>query len=297
MVAIARFGYKKYISSFCSATSGRIRIVQILLRTLASMALFFVSEAALADVAVVGKQGDIENILRLRVHGTITKNDLQDVVDGISLLEKHPTAFYSSSGRIPIKIIELDSPGGDVATAISIGKIIRKLGAETRIPNGATCSSSCSLVFVSGVVRHMFGTARLGVHRPRFTDVSGFSNLTREQATLAYNELLASIDNYMHDMHVPKYFVETTRSTPSNSISYIMRKTALSEGIAGEDPAFSEWVYARQIEMQGKDATDALNKYTSCLDVCSDGDNKCKDGCLNILKGVRYKDGSHVLQK
>lgn len=50
-------------------------------------------------------------------------------------------------------IVALDSSGGDVEAAIENGKAIRKHGASTVVPPGASCASACVYAFIGGVER------------------------------------------------------------------------------------------------------------------------------------------------
>ena len=54
-------------------------------------------------------------------------------------------------------VVRLNSAGGDVTAAMSIGRLIRKYNAFTIIPIGGKCYSSCALIFIAGVNRSNLG--------------------------------------------------------------------------------------------------------------------------------------------
>jgi hypothetical protein len=68
-----------------------------------------------------------------------------------------------------ISCINLDSPGGDVATAVTIADIVNNRDMATSIRGGDMCASACALVFFAGAPRRMGKGARLCVHRAATT--------------------------------------------------------------------------------------------------------------------------------
>jgi len=57
----------------------------------------------------------------------------------------------------------LDSPGGDVAVAMEVGRMLRRARAWTDMRNGGSCASACVLTFLGGVNRRPHG--KIGLHR------------------------------------------------------------------------------------------------------------------------------------
>jgi hypothetical protein len=60
----------------------------------------------------------------------------------------------------------LNSPGGDIAAAMKIGRLIRKSPGRTMVEGTATCASACVLLFGAGISRIVFDGGKIGVHRP-----------------------------------------------------------------------------------------------------------------------------------
>lgn len=52
-----------------------------------------------------------------------------------------------------LKLVQLDSVGGDVAAAISIARRIRSVGGHTYVGSRGKCFSSCGVIFLGGVRR------------------------------------------------------------------------------------------------------------------------------------------------
>jgi len=64
-----------------------------------------------------------------------------------------------------IKTVVLNSPGGSVADAIAMGRLIRESKFATEVEAGKYCASSCPLVFAGGVERRSGDKAVIGVHQ------------------------------------------------------------------------------------------------------------------------------------
>lgn len=69
------------------------------------------------------------------------------------------------------KLITFNSNGGNVATAMAYGRMIRSLGLSTLQLRSAECASACALAFVGGVNRQAEPGA-IGVHQSSFSPES-----------------------------------------------------------------------------------------------------------------------------
>ncbi|CAN5281998.1 hypothetical protein BH09PSE2_BH09PSE2_04290 [soil metagenome] len=69
----------------------------------------------------------------------------------------------------PIDEIWLNSPGGLAAEGLSAGRLIRRLGIPTRVPDTAWCASACTFIFLGGSVRQVDPQGVFAVHM--FTEV------------------------------------------------------------------------------------------------------------------------------
>ena len=67
---------------------------------------------------------------------------------------------------IPIKLILLDSIGGNIYEARGMAKLVQQHGLRTHV--SGNCSSACTSVFMAGTKRTMTGSARIGFHQYRF---------------------------------------------------------------------------------------------------------------------------------
>ena len=98
-----------------------------------------------------------------------------------------------------IKTVALNSPGGSVADALAMGRLIRERNFATEIEPGKYCASSCPLVFAGGVERRAGDRATLGVHQ--VAAVGPASGLPRDEMNVAQN-ISAQCQRYLGDMGV-----------------------------------------------------------------------------------------------
>lgn len=64
----------------------------------------------------------------------------------------------------PVDEIWLRSSGGDARAGNEAGKLIRKAGIPTRIPNGWACFSACNFMFMGGPIRFVDSDGKFVVH-------------------------------------------------------------------------------------------------------------------------------------
>lgn len=64
-----------------------------------------------------------------------------------------------------VSTVLLDSPGGSVDDALSIGRLIRERDLSTEVADGGLCASSCPLILAGGVERMAGREAAVGVHQ------------------------------------------------------------------------------------------------------------------------------------
>jgi hypothetical protein len=65
-----------------------------------------------------------------------------------------------------VTTVVLNSPGGSLEDALAMGRLIREKRMATELEPGATCASSCPLVFAGGVERRAGAKAVIGIHQP-----------------------------------------------------------------------------------------------------------------------------------
>lgn len=58
----------------------------------------------------------------------------------------------------------LDSPGGVLGEGLRIAEATRQMGVATGVPNNATCTSMCAIIWLAGRTRLVASNAHIGFH-------------------------------------------------------------------------------------------------------------------------------------
>lgn len=181
--------------------------------------------------------------------GEIVKGDYEKVL-----------AFYRQHHPF-LDTLTLRSSGGDVDTAIKIGRLLRKYlvtaKAPARMSDGTTlflpfdrgpgctappcaCVSACALIWFGAPMRE----GSVGLHRPRFTDAR-FGKLPPAEASVAYQQALQGVSRYLDEMEAPKTVVDAMTSTASAEVSWVDDGYGLNEVIRmHRAPSIAEWTAA-----------------------------------------------------
>jgi hypothetical protein len=125
---------------------------------------------------------------KLMASGTITPGIFQDFAAEIGKRGDY------------IKTIVLNSPGGSVADAIAMGRLIREKKFSTEVEAGKYCASSCPLVFAGGIERRAGDKAAIGVHQVAALRSSAGAP-PRDEMSVAQN-ISASCQRYLRDMGI-----------------------------------------------------------------------------------------------
>lgn len=112
--------------------------INFLLSIVAFSPLYVLADISISETA--------DRAGRIVISGNITPSDYS------ALLEKHRTLKLEKRDT---SFIFLDSLGGDVETAIRIGRYVRKEGFHAIVHKGKICASSCVLVLAGCSKRHV----------------------------------------------------------------------------------------------------------------------------------------------
>lgn len=168
--------------------------------------------------------------------------------------------------------IYLASPGGNVAEAMKIGRLLRALRWETIVPAAFTnpnikpekifednqlknpksnymCASACFFIFVAGLYRdedvYLLAENRviLGIHRPYLTD-SDLRSMTGSQAITSGNQIRFVVDNYLKEMGVSTKYADLMFSIPKDEIQWVDSGNFAAD-FKGTVPELKDWFDAR----------------------------------------------------
>ena len=129
----------------------------------------------------------------------------------------------------------LSSPGGSLAEAVKIARLVHKHGIGTVLEDGAQCLSACTAVFMmgtrsgaeaGGTDRRMHINARLGFHRPSLALPEG--DYSNEAVIKAFNLALDATAE----------FVEMANTVPTYSLRPMIDADLIREMFAHEGEDF-----------------------------------------------------------
>lgn len=117
-----------------------------------------------------------------------------------------------------VETISLDSPGGFLESALTIGASIRESGFKTEIAEGALCASACPLMFAGGVERVIAAQSAFGLHQIYSSDQSQISSA---QAMAGAQATTARITRYLDEMGVDSKVWTFALETPPARLYYL----------------------------------------------------------------------------
>ncbi len=141
-------------------------------------------------------------------------------------------ADYLGTNATPPSFIRLNSPGGSVQDALSIGRQLREKEVDTLMGAGDICLSACPYVLASGVTRDIHDDAQVGVHQHYFGTNSALpAFLAVEDIQRGQGEVMV----YLNDMGVDPLIMRHALVTPPDEI-YVLLPAQLTEYNMDTDP-------------------------------------------------------------
>lgn len=115
------------------------------------------------------------------------------------------------------RFVTFDSPGGNIAAAISHGRMIRALNLNTLQVRATRCMSACSLAFLGGVTRSA-EPGSIGVHRSSFS-----ANTPRDSndAVAAIQAVTAEVVSYISEMGADPTLLSIAYSYDANDMRFL----------------------------------------------------------------------------
>lgn len=244
--------------------------ISVVMKTLA-IALFLNCTSALA-ADIVFMRGSPE---RLAGHGGVIPDNWlpRIVIDGpISPGDdkRFSTVLNEARGKNTdwerYRTLLLNSEGGDVATAMSIGRIVRQAQIVTAVHERSVCASACILILSGGVWRYARDETRLGLHRPYFVDPRHATSQGYQSFQQAYDNVIEAHRRYFAEMKIGVGLLERMIQIPSNQIQWVTVAEATRLNLLGEDAAYAEWKRAKRIATEGAACVDwEDNRYWPCI--------------------------------
>lgn len=168
----------------------------------------------------------------ISIKGELVEADLQAFNAIAETAQQDAAAFIARRGGTvstdvsPVNVV-LDSRGGSIWVAMSMGRVIRSHGFVTRVELGARCVSACVFVLAAGQGRYVGG--RVGIHRP-FLPNDGVTSARAKKAQ--YEGINAQTRQYLEEMGLPPSLHARMMQTPPDSVTWLTGLEVSSYGLA-----------------------------------------------------------------
>lgn len=186
-------------------------------------------------------------------------------------------------GKVESRIVVLDSPGGDLLEAMSLGRSLRFFGFTTFLHSEAKCFSACAYAFLGGEYRVALPGAQIGVHQ-----FSGGADGIKDQS--ATQSISGIVIGYLNDMGISAKVAEKAMVTPPHEMHIFDELEAADFGLLKE-PGTRSFPY-REAERAGITEADWLRRRSNYLrssDVAScydDHDGIQRAYCLMAVRAI-----------
>jgi hypothetical protein len=227
---------------------------KVITRIVIAIAIALCGSASHADVSYKPKDGIAIN--PILIHGTISVGDTQRFLKAVKQVQQDSGGFVS---------IRLNSNGGDVNTALEIGRQIRSLGRVTSvgIAEQDTCVSSCVFILAGGPRRSVSGA--VGIHRPY---APSDTNFTQQAQKVAYEKIGAMVVSYLREMNIPESLWELMFRIPPEKMRYLTVSELQQYGLSENDPYFNEAQTANSAKHYGISKVEYLQREARSKQLC-----------------------------
>lgn len=188
--------------------------------------IFCYSSPSFSAITKIQDATKCQTDLCWEISGEIVKSDLQDLARAVSIMSKTKAT----------PLFRLNSRGGDVETAIAIGRQLRKYHATAIAWDQGGCYSSCVFIF-AGAVRRSSGSSSIGIHRPYFntTNFRDYEQIQADQRRLA-----KIAKEYLEEVNVLPSLYDAMISIPPERIRMLSESELQQYGLSEIDPAEQE---------------------------------------------------------
>ncbi len=161
-------------------------------------------------------------------------------------------------------LLFLNSEGGDLSTAIEIGKLVRRWpNSSVQVLQDSRCFSACVFVLAGGLHRQVDG--QVGIHRP-FNSTTDSNTYESTQKT--FRMLEQSAKAFLKDMNVPTSLYDEMMSVPPQKLRLLTDAELARFGIGQSDPAWQDNQDAMAAQGYGYNKEEYLRRKERAHRIC-----------------------------
>lgn len=169
---------------------------------------------------------------QISIKGELVQADLETFTAIAETARRDAVTFMESRGTttpppgVGFVNVALDSRGGSIWVAMSIGRIIRKYSFMTRVEVGASCVSACVYLLAAGQARYAGG--RVGIHRPYLPN-DGVTSARAKKAQ--YAGINAQTAQYLEEMGLATSLHDRMMQTPPDRVTWLSEPELATYGL------------------------------------------------------------------
>ena len=200
--------------------------------------LFLLPTAVWSDV-IYEKLGftDVQGreVVSLRVEGSIVVNDDKEFMNALNDINQH-------NYRVQFDSVVLNSPGGNLYSAMKIGTAIRGNHLSTLVLPHDSCASACALILQGGVCKMASGA--VGIHRTQFEEEA----IPLDEVKLKVYKNRRSIEHYLKVAGASPHYIWLFNAIPNWEMKYLASFEKRDFGLFSATP--EEMQYRLEIASQ-----------------------------------------------
>ncbi len=198
--------------------------------------------------------------------GSITRTDVDALNAWIQMKGNYsgPTKSLMKKGKSHV-LLHLSSAGGDWASAITIGRMLRQADAGVMVSENGKCHSACVMVLAGATSRSVFGP--VGIHRPY---VQSTAQRSYAEVQSQFRALEEATRRFLADMNVPPALFDLMIRVPPEQIRVLTNQELAQFGLAAADPVAEEVENANEARRYGVTMQEYLERKARRDRVCDD---------------------------
>ena len=200
--------------------------------------LFLLPTAVWSDV-IYEKLGftDVQGreVVSLRIEGSIVVNDDREFMNALNDINQH-------NYRVQFDSVVLNSPGGNLYSAMKIGTAIRGNHLSTLVLPHDSCASACALILQGGVCKMASGA--VGIHRTQFEEEA----IPLDEVKLKVYKNRRSIEHYLKVAGASPHYIWLFNAIPNWEMKYLASFEKRDFGLFSATP--EEMQYRLEIASQ-----------------------------------------------
>lgn len=174
---------------------------------------------------------------------------------------------------------QLDSLGGEVDTAIAIGRFVREKQGNVLVTENEHCASACILILAGGAHRTVSGN--LGIHR-LFLDAPS-RTMTTNDVKKVITERQDQLRAYFREMNISERLADDMMMIPSAQMKWLAPEEIALYGLGVDDPVIQETKSLSEANKYGLSRVEYETRKQRAQKLCSFGSpTACWE---NVMRG------------